>query len=105
MVLLIGNLTNVVVHRVLEKSVKEEILRNHYDKESLVSLEVAKRYRDQINPIERALPDIDVKEIEEGIMKRARSELQLRISRGYQRIQLDTIKAILKQVLQELKIK
>ena len=59
-ILLIGNLTNVVVHRVLEKSVEEEILRKHYDKESLASLEVAKRYREQINPIQRALPEIDI---------------------------------------------
>lgn len=63
MVLLIGNLSNVVVHRVLEKSVKEEII------------------------------------------KRARSELLLRMSKGYTGIELGTIESTLEKLLRELKIK
>ncbi len=103
--LLIGNLTNAVVHQVLEKSVKEDILRNYYDKESLHSLEIAQRYREQINPIQRALPDIDVETIKEEIMKRARNELLLRISKGYRGIELEALESILEKSLEELKIK
>ena len=103
--LLIGNLTNVVVHQVLENSVKEEILRKYYDKESLHSLEIAKRYREQINPIQRALPGIDVETIKGEILKRARNELLLRISKGYRGIELEALESILERLLEELKIK
>lgn len=103
--LLIGNLTNVVVHHVLEKSVKEEILRKYYDKESLHSLEIAKRYREQINPLQRALPDIDVAKIKEEIIKRSRNELLLRVSKGYRGIELEAIESILEGLLWELKMK
>lgn len=103
--LLIGNLTNAVVHQVLEKSVREEILRKHYDKESLHSLEIAKRYREQINPIQRALPDTNVETIKEEILKRSRKELLLRISKGYQGIELEALESIVEKLLEELKIK
>lgn len=104
-ILLIGNLTNAVVHQVLEKSVKEEIIRKYYDKESLHSLEIAKRYREQINPLQRGLPDIDVREIKEEIMRKARKELLLRVSKGYHGIELEVIESILEGLLRELNIK
>lgn len=103
--LFIGNLANVVVHQVLENSVKEEILRKYYDKESLHSLEIAKRYRDQINPLQRALPDIDAGEIKAEVQKRARNELLLRISKGYRGIELDSIELVLEKLLKELNVK
>lgn len=79
--LLIGNLVNVVVHKILEEAVKEEILRDHYDKESLVSFEVAKKYRKKINPIQRELHDKDINKIKEEVLKRVNNELKLRISK------------------------
>lgn len=103
--LLIGNLTNAVVHQVLEKSVKEEIIRKYYDKESLHSVEIAKRYREQINPLQRALLDIDAEEIKAEVQKRARNELLLRISKGYRGIELNDVEPVLEKLLQKLNIK
>ncbi len=102
--LLIGNLVNVVVHKVLEEAVKEEILRDHYDKESLVSFEVAKKYREKINPIQRELPDKDINKIKEEVLKKVNNELKLRISKGYQGIDLNLTKKVLEKILKELKI-
>jgi len=62
-----GNISNSVVHRVLEKAIEEENIRSHYDKEFLASLEVAKRYRDKINPINTPLPGKDIAKIKEKI--------------------------------------
>lgn len=102
--LLVGNLVNVIVHKVLEETAKEEILRHHYDKESLVSFEIAKRYREKINPLQRALPEEDISSIKNETIRRARKELELRISKGYQGINLDLIELILEKILGELKI-
>jgi hypothetical protein len=102
--LLIGNLVNVIVHKVLEEAVKEDILRNHYDKESLVSFEVAKKYREKINPVQRELPENDINKIREEVLKRVDKELKLRVSKGYQGINLSLVKEILEKTLKELKI-
>ncbi len=103
--LLIGNLVNVVVHKVLEEAVTEELMRNHYDKESLVSLDVAKRYRELINPIQRALPSEDVKEIKVEVLRRAKKELMFRISKGYSGIDLELVETMLDRLLEGLKIR
>lgn len=102
--LLISNLVNVVVHKVLEESVREDILRDHYNKESLVSFETAKKYRERINPIQRKLPDKDTKKIKEEILRRVNNELKTRISKGYKGINLGLVEKVLEKVLEELAI-
>ena len=103
--LLIGNLVNLVVHRVLEQSTMEEILRDHYHKESSTSFEVAQKYREKINPLQRELPDKDTNKIKEEVLRRANNELKLRISKGYQGIDLNLTELILENILKELLIK
>lgn len=103
--LLIGNLSNVVVHKVLEESAKEEILRNHYDKESLISFNIAKRYREKINPVQRELPDKDIEYIKKEVLKKAYQELNRRISKGYEGLDLSLVEGILEDLLQDLKVK
>ena len=49
--LFIGNISNAVVHKILEEAVEDEVIRKYYDKELLNSIEIAKRYREKINPI------------------------------------------------------
>lgn len=102
--LLMGNLVNVVVHQVLEKAVQEELLRNHYGQESMTSFEVAKRYREKINPARETLPDKDVSKIREEVSRRAIKELNLRISQGYKGIEPGLVEEILDRILKELKI-
>ena len=58
----IGNLTNSIVHTILEKAVKEDkdYLADKYRKELITSFEIAKRYRDKINPVNMPLPEKDI---------------------------------------------
>jgi len=102
--LLTANLVNLVVHRVLEESAKEEMLRNHYDKESSVSFEVAKKYREKINPLNRELPEHDLSKIKEEVFRKTNNELKLRISKGYEGIDLNLMEVILEKVLKELEM-
>jgi len=102
--LMISNLVNAVVHKVLEETVKEEILRDHYNQEGLISLDVAKRYREKINPVQRGLPEKDLEKIKEEVLRKAKKELRLRVSKGYQEIDLSLADKVLEEVLLELRI-
>ena len=102
--LFVGNISNSVVHRVLEKAIEEENIRSHYDKEFLVSLEIAKRYRDNINPIDAPLPVKDIAKIKEKIKKRVDAELKLRISKGYTNISPELAEPIIDELLSETKV-
>ncbi|MDO8655733.1 MAG: hypothetical protein Q7K45_00715 [Nanoarchaeota archaeon] len=95
----------IVIHKVLEASAKEDILRRYYDKESLISFNVAQKYRELINPVQRELPFQDIEEMTQDIKRRVKKELELRISKGYEGINLNLIEQILENLLRELKIK
>ena len=101
--LFIGNISNSVVHKILEKSIDEENLRKHYNKELIVSFEIAKRYREKINPKNIPLPERYSKNIEDKIIKRVKSELNLRITKGYE-IDVGLIKPTVKNMLRKIKI-
>jgi len=67
--LIIGNLSNVVVYELLGISIDDEIIRGYYSKELKVSLDKAKSYRGQINPLYSPLPDKDIVYIKDKIIK------------------------------------
>ena len=50
-----GNITNAIVHRILEKAIDKQEIADKYRKELITSFEVAKKYREKINPI-KTLP-------------------------------------------------
>ncbi len=54
---LIGNLSNCVVHKINVAAIKEENLRNYYNKEFTTSFEEAKKYRKKINPPIQPFPE------------------------------------------------
>ena len=101
--LFIGNMSNCVIHKILEKAVDEENIRNHYDKELLNSLEIAKRYREQINPSHKALPDKDIVDIKQKIITKVNSELRLRVEKGYKNIDLGLVEETVDELLKETK--
>lgn len=101
--LLIGNLSNAVLHTILEKSIKNE-LKDKYRKESLNSFQIAKIYRQRINPTEKPFSNYDSVYIKEKIKSKIKSELLLRISKGYQNLSLDSIDAEIKSALKEIGI-
>ena len=102
--LFIGNISNAVVHKILEEVIDDNNIRNHYDKELKVSFDKAKSYREKINPISTAFPDRDSDYIKNKIIKKAKAELQLRISKGYENINLDLVEIITENMLKDMNI-
>ncbi len=102
--LFIGNLANAILHKILEQAVDDEMLRKYYDKELLNSIEIAKRYREKINPINRPLPEKDIGRIRIKIINKVNSELKLRIEKGYKNIHLELVESIADKMLTEMKV-
>jgi len=103
--LFIGNVSNAVVHEILERAVSKEVMADRYRKELVTSLEIAKNYREKINPINRSLPDKDVAYIKEKIIARVKAEIMTRISKGYKNIDLNLIDSLTDKALRDSKIK
>lgn len=102
--LFIGNISNFVIHEILEKAIDNKEISTRYDKEALNSLDIAKKYREKINPINRTLPDKDIRYIKPRIINRVRSELSLRISKGYKNIDLSLIDDLIDKILRDMNI-
>jgi len=102
--LFISNLTNSIVHEILEKATNQDELINKYGKELLNSLNIAKKYRDKINPFDSNLPYKDAVYIKNKITNKIRNELRLRISKGYTNINLNLIELLVDKYLKETKV-
>ena len=102
--LFVGNISNSIIHQVLEKAAREEDLSNKYNKELTTSLEIAKKYREKINPINAPLPDEDINYIKNKITNKVRAELKLRISKGYENIDLDFVEELVDEALKNTKV-
>jgi hypothetical protein len=100
--LLISNLANAIVHDILEQSIDKEELTSKYRKELINSFQIAKKYREKINPIDQAFNEQDKFYIRFELITRVKKELLLRISKGYENINLDLIEEIIDKYLQEL---
>ncbi len=103
--LFIGNIANAVVHKILEQAVDDEILREYYDKELLNSVEISRRYREKINPINRPLPEKDIEYIKSKVINKVNSELKLRVEKGYKNINLDLVNGIVDKMMTDMKVK
>ena len=77
---------------------------NKYNKELSTSIEIAKKYRERINPTKTILPNKDVDYIKIKIVNKVKAELMLRISKGYKNINLNLIENMVDKVLKDLKI-
>lgn len=103
--LFIGNIANAVVHKILEQAIEDELLRKYYNKELLNSVEIARRYREKINPINKPLPEKDIEHIKSKVISKVNSELRLRIEKGYKNINLDLVGDIVDKTLTDMKVK
>jgi len=101
--LFIGNLSNAILHRILEKAIKQEEIAGRYQKEMRNSLEIAKSYREKINPPSN-FPSKDILEIKERLIRKVSSELSLRISKGYKNLSLENVEVEVDLALKEMKI-
>src|SRR3989338_8324513 len=99
--LFIGNLSNAVLHKILENAIDSPEIANKYEKELTTSFAIAMKYREKINPMLEALPQGDQDYIKTKVTKRIQAELLLRIAKGYEHIDLhsldDAVAAYLKQ--------
>ncbi len=102
--LFIGNLANSVMHSIIESAINNEEISERYKKEIVTSLDVAKRYREKINPVKSPLPSNDVEYIKSKITNKVKAELQIRISKGYKNIDLSTIEKFVNESLKETKV-
>ena len=100
--LFVGNATNAVLHKILEKAVEDDVIRKYYDKEFLNSFRIAKKYREKINPIDNELQDSS--KIKETIVKKVSNELKIRISKGYKNLDLSSVESVTNNVLSELRV-
>lgn len=100
----IGNLANAIVHTILEKSIDKQELISKYRNETINSYDIAKRYREKINPIDKSFPIKDLVYLKEKLNNKIRAELNLRISKGYQNINLDLIGTEVNKALKELNV-
>ena len=100
----IANISNAVVHDILEISINSEELRKHYDMECSNFIKISKFYRDKINPAELPLPSKDAKKIRGKIKRNVFNELNLRISNGYQNIDLGLVDEHIDKRLKEMKV-
>jgi hypothetical protein len=101
---MIGNIANTVIHRILKKAVSLEELREKYTKEIISSFEVAKKYREKVNPKFEILDMQEQDLIKKKVVTRVSSEIELRISKGYQNLSLEGIEEEIEIILKELGI-
>ena len=100
--LFVSNLTNVIVHKVLERAIDKPEIVSVYVKEAKNSLEIAKKYREKINPLDKALPTESSKGIKDSLITKVTSELNARIRRGYTNIDLSLVEIFVDDYLREL---
>ncbi len=100
--LFVANLTNAIVHQVLEQAIENAEIANKYVKEFKTSWDIARKYRQKINPPDDTLPDI--KEIKDKIIKKSKAKLLIRINNGYENIDLSLVDTFLMKALKELKV-
>lgn len=102
--LFIGNISNSVVHKILEKAIDNDEIINKYIKEQNISLDIAKKYREKINPIRTLLLNKDAAYIRNKTVSKVKAELTLRISKGYKNINLDLAETVVDKALKDLNV-
>jgi len=102
--LLISNLSNVIVHDVLEKAIDKPEIASVYSKEMKNSFSIAKAYREKINPLDKVFSLVDATSLREKIIQNVKAELNLRISKGYLNIDLSLVEVLVDKYLKELRV-
>ncbi len=98
----VSNLSNAIVHQILETAIDKQEISEKYVKEFKNSWQIAKSYREKINPTNKSLPFHDLEEIKVKITNNVTSELKLRIERGYENIDLSLVPEFVDRALKEL---
>lgn len=99
--LFISNISNAIIHDILEKAIDSEEIATKYKKEIRNSFEIAKSYRIKINPVDYPLPEKDFLSIRDKIIKRVKKELNIRILKGYKNVSFELVGEIVDKYLRE----
>ena len=99
-----ANLSNAIVHQILETAIDVPEISEKYFKEVKNSWQIAKNYREKINPVNRSLPSHDLEEIKAKVINNITAELKLRIDRGYTNINLSLVPEFVDKALKELNV-
>ena len=104
--LFIGNLSNAITHEILVKAIKNKNkeIAFYYQKEIENAINISKKYREKINPLNRPLSEKDTEYIRVKIVNKAKAELAIRISKGYKNIDLLLIELLVDKALRSTKI-
>ena len=103
-ILFIGNIANAIVHKILEKAINNKEITEKYRKETINSFDKAKEYREKINPKNTRLPDKDVQNVKSKVVNKVKAELKLRISKGYEGIDLSLVEELVDKYLKETSV-
>lgn len=102
--LFVGNASNAVLHEILMRAIENSEITNKYAKEIKNSFEIARKYREKINPADMKLPDKDVESIKRKIVNKVKAELLIRIEKGYSGIDINIVEKLVEEFLREMRI-
>ena len=102
--LLIGTMSNAIIHEVLRMASKNKEIASYYKKEIENAINISKKYREKINPTEKSFPDKDIFYIRKKIILRVMTELKIRISKGYKNIDLTLVEELVNKFLKDLNL-
>ncbi|MEK6829231.1 MAG: hypothetical protein AABY15_03825 [Nanoarchaeota archaeon] len=102
--LIIGTLSNAIMHEVLRMASKNKEIASYYKKEIENAINVSRKYREKINPRNRSLSARDIEYIRNKIINKVKVELVIRISKGYKNIDLSLIERLVDKVLKDTNI-
>jgi len=97
----ISNISNAILHEILEKAIDKPEIAQKYKREIKSSFDIARRYRDKINPVNITLPEIDAEYIKNKIRRKVKTELSLRISKGYKNIDVALVEELIEKFLKD----
>lgn len=101
--LFIGNISTAIIHKILIEAIKDKSkeIADHYQKEIENAINISKKYRGKINPIKAHLSDRNISYIKIKIIRKVKTELMNRISRGYKNINLNLVDELVDKILKD----
>ena len=104
--LFIGNISTAIAHEILIESIKDKSkeIASHYQKEIENAINISKKYREKINPVNVPFPNKDISYIRTKIIHKIKTELIKRISKGYKNINLTLVDKLVDKALKDTEI-
>jgi len=98
--LFIGNISNAIVHKILEEAIDVEDIAKRYEKELMTSFTAAMK----LHPVSVSLPQKDQEYVRKKILQKVNSELHVRISHGYTHISLKKVPEMMEIFLRKAQV-